>query len=207
MLIKQIVELSLPGMCRITPEEGASFYLRKQYLVNVDYDSIYSGAEFDDEQTNELLDAGLAAAVELKAITYLARAEQCHFKLAQKLRDKGFEKKYIEMALCYLESVNYLSDERFARAWIHSRCLNHHEGKSKLINELISRGISKEISTAAVEDHFSSVDEIETAVAALKKFSKRGKSDEKLIAAMMQSGFSYKQIKQAQEVYKEESSI
>ena len=47
------------GLCRITPDEGAIFYIRKEYIPNIDFDSIYAGAEFNEEQTSELLDAGI----------------------------------------------------------------------------------------------------------------------------------------------------
>ena len=113
-----------------------------------------------------------------------------------KLKNKGFEKKYIDNALSYLEKAGYLSDERFCAAWLHSRSLNHYEGKTRLINELMSRGISKEISVNAVNDYFSEKDEYELCRKDVEKLKKRGKQDEKLIAALMKDGFSYKIIKE-----------
>lgn len=200
MKINQIVELSLPGMCKVTPDEGSAFFIRKEYLPSIDFDSIYAGREFlTEEEVNELVDAGLAAAVEFKAISYLARAEQCHFKLAAKLREKGYEKKYIEMALCYLEKINYLSDERFARAWLNARRINHYEGRGKLLAELQSRGIGRETALAAIDEFFTENDEDEIAAKAYEKFVKHGKSDEKLVAAMLNAGFTYKQVKLLQD--------
>ena len=200
MKINQIVELSLPGMYKVTPDEGSAFFIRKEYLFSIDFNAVQAGSEFTvEEDVSELLDAGLAAAVEFKAISYLARAEQCHYKLAAKLREKGYEKKYVDMALCYLEKINYLSDERFARSWLHARRINHYEGRSKLLAELQSRGIGRETAQKAVDEFFTEYDEDEIAAKAYEKFVKHGKSDEKLISSMLTAGFTYKQIKLLQD--------
>lgn len=194
MQIKSIVETSYPGMYKIQPETGSTFFIRPEYLSEVDFDSLQPAVEFNDEQWDELLDAGLACVVELKAVDYLARAEQSRFGLFRKLMEKGFEKKYVEMALNLLESKKYLSDERYARAWLNSRRINHYEGRSKLLAELQSRGISREISTIAVENFFEENDEEEICKKAFEKLSSK-KSGEKLIAAMINSGFAYKDFK------------
>ena len=179
------------GLCRITPDEGAVFYIRKEYLPNIDFDSIYAGTEFNEEETSELLDAGLAAVVELKAITYLARCEQCRFKLTNKLIQKGYEKQYIQTALDFLESVNLLSDARYATAWLNGRKTNHYEGRTKLAAELAARGISREVATAALNEFFTENDEEEICRKAVEKLS-RTKSGDKLKAALLNAGFSYK---------------
>lgn len=196
MIINQVTDLSLDGMIKISPDEGSAFFLRREYLPSIEFERIYAGAEFNsEEEISELLDAGLAAAVEFKALSYLARCEQCHFNLAIKLQKKGFQRKYIEMALLYLEQKNYLNDKRFASAWLYSRALNHYEGKSKLICELLNRGIDKEICEEVVTEFFLEKDEVEIAKKAYEKYKKKGKEGEKLIQAMLQSGFSYKIIK------------
>lgn len=199
MIVKSIAETSYSGMFKVSFTEGAAFFVRQEYLHSIDVYDIVPEKEYSEEQTNELLDAGLTSAVELKAIEYLARAEQSRFGLNRKLIEKKYNKKYIQMALDYLEQKNYLSDERFSRAWLHSRKTNHFEGRTRLLAELQNRGISKDISTAMVEEFFSENDEYEICKKAYERLVKRGKSDEKLVAAMLQAGFSYKLIKQVQE--------
>ena len=204
MVIKSVKETSYGGMLKIASEEGAAFYIRKEYLPTVQIDDILPGAEFDGADEDEILDAGLASVVELKAVTYLARAEQSRFGLNRKLRAKEYEQKYIDLALDYLEMKNYLSDSRYALAWLHGRRLNHYEGRSKLKAELASRGISREVAAAAVEEFFQEFDEMEICEKAYKKFVKRGKEGEKLAAAMMTAGFNFKQIREVEENIKEE---
>ena len=114
MVIKSIAETSYSGMFKVAPEEGSAFYIRKEYLPEGLFERLDIGAEFDDDETDSLLDAGLTCAVELKAVSYLARAEQSRFGLARKLIEKKYDKKYVEAALSYLEGRGYLSDLRYA---------------------------------------------------------------------------------------------
>ena len=199
MIIKSVAETSYSGMFKIAFTEGAPFFIRQEYLNTIQVYDILPENEYFEEQTNELLDAGLASAVELKAVEYLARAEQSRFGLTRKLIEKKYDKKYVQMAMDFLENKNYLSDERFSRAWLHGRRINHYEGRTRLLAELQSRGISKEVSVCAVDEFFLENSETEICAKAYERFIKRGKEGEKLIAAMMQSGFSYKMIREVQE--------
>ncbi len=194
MVIKSIAETSYSGMFKIAPEEGSTFYIRKEYLSEGLFERIDAGAEFDDIETDSLLDAGLTCAVELKAVGYLARAEQSRFGLTRKLIEKKYDKKYVEAALTYLEGRGYLSDLRFATAWLNTRKINHYEGRSRLAAELAARGIAREVSTAALNEFFTENDEDEICRKAYEKLSK-SKSGEKLMAAMLRLGFTQKQIR------------
>ena len=196
MIIKSINETSYEGMFKVAPTEGPAFFIRKDYLPTLDFDLIVPDAEFDEQQTDEILDAGLICVVELKAVGYLARAEQSRFGLTQKLITKKYDKKYIDAALTYLEGRGYLSDVRYARAWLHDRRINHFEGRTKLAAELGARGIGREVASAALDEFFEENDEGEICAKAYERFVKQGKEGEKLIAAMMKAGFQYKMIKE-----------
>ena len=194
MIIKSIAETSYSGMYKVAPEEGSAFYIRAEYLPDGLFEKIDVGTEFADEDTDSLLDAGLTCAVELKAVSYLARAEQSRFGLTRKLIEKKYDKKYVEAALSYLEGRGYLSDLRFATAWLNTRKINHYEGRSRLSAELAARGIARDIANKALDEFFSENDEDEICRKAYEKLS-RTKSGDKLIAAMIRQGFTQKQIR------------
>ena len=194
MVVKTFVESSYSGMYKLTPEEGSSFYIRKDYLPEEVFERIDVGVEFSEEEADCLMDAGLSCAVELKAVGYLARAEQSRFGLTRKLIEKKYEKKYVEAALDYLEMKGYLSDLRFATAWLNTRRTNHYEGRSRLTAELASRGIARDVANTALDEFFTENDEMEICRKAYEKLSK-SKSGEKLIAAMLRQGFTQKQIR------------
>ena len=194
MVVKTLVESSYSGMYKLTPEEGSSFYIRKDYLPEGVFERIDVGVEFSEEEADSLMDAGLSCAVELKAVGYLARAEQSRFGLTRKLIEKKYEKKYVEAALDYLEAKGYLSDLRFATAWLNTRRTNHYEGRSRLAAELAARGIARDVANTALDEFFTENDEMEICRKAYEKLSK-SKSGEKLTAAMIRAGFTSKQIR------------
>ena len=194
MIVKTLVETSYSGMYKLTPEEGSAFFVRKEYLPEGLFERLDVGSEFDDEEADSLLDAGLTSAVELKAVGYLARAEQSRFGLSRKLIEKKYDKKYVEAALTYLEGRGYLSDLRYARAWLHTRSINHYEGRSRLSAELASRGISRDVAGSALDEFFSENDENAICLKAYKKLAKN-KSGDKLTAALVRAGFTIKQIR------------
>ncbi len=194
MIIKTIAETSYSGMFKVAPEEGSAFYVRAEYLPEGLFEKIDAGADFDEADTDSLLDAGLTCAVELKAVSYLARAEQSRFGLTRKLIEKKYDKKYVEAAMSYLELRGYLSDLRYATAWLNTRKTNHYEGRSRLSAELATRGIARDVANKALDNFFAENDEDEICRKAYEKLS-RTKSGEKLIAAMIRQGFSQKQIR------------
>ena len=195
MKIKSVEPTSYEGMYKLTPEQGVVFYARQEYLSGIELDNIQCGSEFVDDDEEALLDAGLICAVELKAVSYLARSEQCRFGLKRKLLAKQYKSEYIDKALSFLESKNYLSDERYAAAWLNDRRINHYEGQTKLLLELQSRGIDKAVAADAVKEFFTDNDEEEICRKAYERFVKKGKSEDKLIEALLKAGFAYKMIK------------
>jgi regulatory protein len=199
MTIKSIKETFYDGMFKIQAienEEELAFFVRNEYLPEIDIYDILPGSLFDEVLSGQLMDAGLSCAAELKAVEYLSRAEQSRSGLLRKLLQKKYEKKYIDAALDFLEQKNYLSDSRFSRAWLNNRKINHYEGPAKLCAELQSRGIDKATAESAVNDFFTENDEYEICRKALEKQISKGKKDEKLISSLLQSGFSYKLIRE-----------
>ena len=198
MVIKSIAETSYSGMFKVAPEEGSAFFVRADYLPDGLFNRIDTGADFNETETESLLDAGLTCAVELKAVGYLARAEQSRFGLTRKLIEKKYDKKYVEAALTYLEGRGYLSDVRYAAAWLNTRKINHYEGRSRLAAELVARGIARDVASAALDEFFTENDEEEICRKAYEKLSKN-KSDEKLTESLIRAGFSLKMIKRVHE--------
>ena len=201
MIIKSIEPTSYEGMYKITPEQGVVFFIRQEYLSGIVLGAVQTGSEFTDDDEEALIDAGLICAVEIKAVSYLARSEQCKFGLTRKLLAKQYKSEYIDKALSFLESKNYLSDERYAVAWLNDRRINHYEGQTKMLLELQSRGIDKAIAADAVKEFFKENDEEEICKKAYERFVKKGKSEDKLIEALLKAGFSYKMVKRVMEEY------
>lgn len=91
------------------------------------------------------------------ALTYLARREHSYQELAQKLRLAGIEVDLIDSTLRALVAEGYLSDSRYAEAYIRTQALKGY-GPRRIIPILYQKGLS----TAVVETAMIAVqDEID----------------------------------------------
>jgi regulatory protein len=179
----------------ITIGDGPVFFIFYRYLSTVCPDQLKCGYILTPLQAAELMTAGCTSAAERKAVEYLARAEQCRFGLEQKLLRKGFSRETIGPALDYLESVQYLDDCRFAGAWLRIHSIAKPQGRIRLEQELLSRGISRENAHDALDSFFLQYDEAGLCHKACDRAVSQGKKDMALTTCLLRSGFSYKMIK------------
>jgi regulatory protein len=185
------------GDCiKITISTGLSFFFRTIYLKNFSIDRLVIGETLTEEDYIDLETAGGIFSAEHDAMNYLARAEQCRAQLTLKLLKKNHTKKEIELALNYLEKKVYLSDKRYAGAWLRNRQITKAEGRVKLESELVKKGIDRCIIKEALDEYFEFTSEEELFVKALEKFQRLGKKDEKLQQSLLKAGFSWKLIKE-----------
>lgn len=198
MVIHSIEQVSSEVM-KIFSDKGLAFFIRTIYLNRVNSDLIFEGAEFSSEDEEDIVNAGMAYSVEIKALDYLSRAEQCRSRLTQKLLAKNYERTSIDAALDYLTERGYLSDYRFACAWLSSRKINHFEGRTRLLAELLSRGVEKTAAMQGLDEFFEENAESDLCAKAAEKLVRCGKTDEKLVRALIGAGFSYSLIRKTLE--------
>ena len=184
-----------PEVIKINSSAGLAFFIRISYLKVVSPEEIVLNAEFEGQEEQDIIDAGMCYAAEMKAVEYLARAEQCRFRLTQKLLQKKYEKQYVSRALDYLERKNYLNDARFAEFWLNSRKINHSEGRTKLLAELLSRGIAKDLAQTALENFFNQNSEYDLCRRDYEKCLRTKKDPDKIVRILMSHGFQYPLIK------------
>ncbi len=195
-------EMLSDDVVKVYVDDGSSFYIRFSFLQILSQNKIINREELSEEEAEDLTDAGLIFAVERKAEDYLARCEQSRAGLTRKLLEKGFEKKYITVALNWLENKKFLSDERFAGAWLRSHILTKYQGRTRLLNELLIRGIGKDSACKALDELFETVDEEELCRKACEKCVRANKQGDKLVKAMLDAGFPYKMIQKIQKELK-----
>lgn len=184
----------------IFTSEGNSFYLRLEYLDFTEKERIRIGEKFSDAEKDDIINAGFCFAAEIKATEYLERSEHCRFKLQQKLIQKEFNKSAVTKALDYLEGKNFLNDARYCTAWLRNHSISKYQGRTRLLSELLSRGISNSTAKNAIEEFFTENSELEFCQKAYEKAVQQGKTDDKLMKFLLDSGFSYKLINQVQKI-------
>lgn len=189
------IQQTLQGVWEITPDAGSAFFLRSEYLTHLSENDLFElKGELTEAQGEDILNAALSYSAEVAAMSYLARMEHCRFGLYQKLIKKGIDKNAVNCALDYLESINYLSDERFAGAWLRSRSIDHYEGRIKLSSELAARGVEKDACKKALDEFFQNHDQLELCEKAYKKLLRTQRDENKIKASLMRNGFSYGEI-------------
>ena len=187
--------------------EGTSFYIRLDYLELVSRERIQIGETFSEEERDDIIQAALCFAAETKAAEYLSRSEHCHFMLSQKLTKKKIEKFAVNKALDYLEKKNLLSDERYCSSWLRDHTLFKFQGRTRLLSELLSRGIDNSTAKKALDSFFEENSEEDFCRKAYSSAVKQGKKSDKLLKFMLDSGFSYKLIQKTEFFFKNSKTL
>ena len=180
---------------QVTLSMGSSFFVRSCYLQLLPVQNMVVGRQLSDEELDDLVTAGLTFAAEKAAVAYLERAEHSRSLLIIKLKKKGHGDGAIAGALDYLEDRGYLSDLRYAQAWLRNRSINHAEGRSRLLCGLLAKGIDRRLANQALDEYFEGVDQQQLLDRAIEKCRRLGKSVEATEKYLVRKGFSYKDFK------------
>ena len=180
---------------QVTLSMGSSFFVRSCYLQLLPFQDIVVERNLSDDELEDLVAAGLTFAAEKAAAGYLERAEHSRYLLTIKLKKKGHGDAAIGGALDYLEERGFLSDLRYAQAWLRNRAINHAEGRSRLLSGLLAKGIERRLASQALDEYFQSVDEDAVLERAIEKCRRLGKSQETTEKYLIRKGFSYKEFK------------
>ena len=176
-----------------------SFFLRAAYLNDaqfiIDFDALEPNTQVSSEISEKILDAALAFSAEHAAVSYLERAEHSTELLRRKLKQKGHSDTAIQKALEYAQKRNWLSDERYAGAFLRNRSIRKAEGRTRLLAELAVRGISRDTAEKALEEFFAQKSEASLLEKAADKLKKQGKTKEQAQQALIRLGFSWSDIK------------
>ena len=124
-----------------------------------------------------------------KARHYCAYQERCHKEVRNKLWELQVNPKYIDAVITDLIEYNFLNEERFAKTFADGKFRIKQWGRTKILRELKSRGISaycikeamKEISDVAYDKTLALLAEKKMETVTGKQFEKTGKTAKYLI--------------------------
>lgn len=110
-------------------------------------------------------------------------------EIRDKLKSKAADPKDVDSVIADLLSLGLLDDEKFARDWIDSRRRLKPMGPTRMRTELVKKGISREIISAALNEFVNNVDQEALALPLAEKKMRTwgGLEREKIISRM--SGF------------------
>ena len=193
---------------KLTVKEGKAnkiyIYVDEEYRATVDSDYWYSEKyrnykEINEEELTELLDAVSFRRAYNKGLDLLSRRPHGTKELIKKLCEKGHEKTSVEKACDRLLELGLLNDEEFARILATELYERKGYGIKRIKQELIFRGIDREIAENAIET--LDIDTQNRIILVIKKKYLNKIDDEKgrkrAIDGLMRLGYSYSDIKTA----------
>jgi regulatory protein len=130
------------------------------------------------------------------AYRYLSHRDRSARETADHLKKKGLKEAVVQETLQHLKEANYLDDRRFAEHWARTRAENRQFGKYRLRQELLGKGLSKELIDETLDTLFESVKEIDLARAVVEKKLPSmqdlapDKKKNRLIGLLQRKGFS-----------------
>ncbi len=130
-----------------------------------------------------------------QALRFLGYRSRSEAEIRDHLSRRNYSPAVVDRALARLRSLNYASDEKFARGWALSAVQNRGLGPLRIEHELKAKGIGNALRRAVIEDIFSPGRESETAQLLLQKRFKgknlgESKSLKQAAAFLQRRGYS-----------------
>ena len=132
------------------------------------------------------------------ALRYLSYRPRSRREVRDQLLRKEFDSATAERVLEQLEEHRLVDDKAFAEAWVANRQALRPRSRQVLQQELLQKGIDREIAQAAVEElgaeaHQTMLDSLITK----KRKQTRYQDPQRLREYLARQGFAYDQIKEA----------
>ena len=143
--IQEIIELE-KGKQKLIFEDGESMQL---YRKESNAYGLQEGMEISEALYEELLYEVVGKRAKKRAMHLLERQERTEYQLREKLRQNEYPQEAIEGAIVYVKKYHYLDDMRYACAFVRCQC--EKRSKRRIEQDLMKRGIAKEIIQEALE--------------------------------------------------------
>jgi len=112
----------------------------------------------------------------LSGLKMLAQRELSELQLRSRLARRKFDPDDIDEAIARLRGERALDDRRVALACARTEARVRQRGRARIVRQIESLGIARDIARAAVADVFSELDEATLLEQALEKRLRRGVS-------------------------------
>lgn len=119
-------------------------------LLTLQRQGLYKGqvlTEEDWQQLEKAVSNERAWEAALRLLEVRPRAER---EISDRLRRKGFLPEQIEGVIVRLRDLELLDDARFAKLWISNRAATKPKGALALQNELLGKGVDRQIASDAI---------------------------------------------------------
>ena len=164
----------------------------KEYAADPDCIAVYGirpGEEIDDAAFAEFLIESERALCKKYLYSQIERYSKTSKGYADKLREKGFSHGAIKAAIMRAKELGYIDDTRFAENYYEK--YKAKKGVNRIINELKSKGVTKENLAFLYEEEDDSASVIAIAEKFMRKKEKTPEQRVRLLRHLAGKGFSY----------------
>ena len=124
------------------------------YKREIDKYGITEGEELSNY--DEILSEVLIPRAKKRAMHLLEKMDRTKADIRSKLRRNGYPDEAINAAIEYIESYNYLNDERYAYMYVRNYC--NSRSRNRIMQDLYRKGVDKDTINDAIESEYT-VDE------------------------------------------------
>ncbi|OLS02538.1 regulatory protein RecX [Tissierella creatinophila] len=167
---------------------GLSLELKYIYDLKIDKD-------IDDDFIENVLKEEEARKAINTALNFLSYRQRSEREIRNKLKEKGYEKDYIERAIYFCKNQNYIDDESFAVNFVKDKINLNKFGTQRLKRELILKGIDGDIIESVLveedDDEYERALQIATKKYSTYKDDDKNKIYRKLGGFLQRKGYSF----------------
>ena len=148
----------------ITLDKEISFCL---YQKEVHHLQLEPGAELTDTLYQEIRKEILIPRARKRTMYLLEKMDRTEAQLREKLRQGRYPEDIIENAIAYVKGFHYVDDLRYAESYV--RCYSQSKSRRLLCQELVGKGVPRDLIEQALEEEYETEDESAKIVRWLEK--------------------------------------
>ena len=194
-ITKVVPAAKTAGRYNIYVDGEYSFSLDEYQLVQA---GIHSGMTIDEERLAALKNESDYGKNYIRAIDLISRRLRSEKEIRDYGRRKGWTEVNIERVIARLKDHGYLNDLLFTEAFVRSRQNRQRYSKKRIEQDLIKKGVSKDVIRQVLTDDQPDNDALDKLVA---KRIHRYEDINKLKAYLLRAGFNYEDITSAIDRY------
>ncbi|MBN1523267.1 MAG: regulatory protein RecX [Spirochaetales bacterium] len=193
IMLSSLKPLGKGGKILCTFSNNTSLVLFKEIILE---ESLHEDDEITEKKYLNLVQKQENNETLQRGLRLLALRVHSEKEIRQKLVLRGFPQTSIDYTVNYLYKYSWLDDTEFARQWVQSRLRKTGFGRSRLKQELYSKGVHRDIINTVLAETYPAETEQDQCRAYLQKISRTASfTQEKLIQKLLRRGFAYPVIK------------
>lgn len=167
--------------------------------------SLQEGIYITREKYDEIIYEILGTRAKKRALFLLERMDRTERQLRDKLKQNGYPEICVDLAVDYVKKYHYIDDMRYAADFVS--CQQNKKSRQKLKMDLLSKGIDKNIIEQALDEVFTSDEQLKIRQLLEKKHYDpeecERKEKQKIYQYLMRRGFKSSDILHVMKIWDE----